>query len=57
MNLIMYSFKFRSGAHVLNAELGRHKGRNGMTGCVLRVDECESVALVLWECPAYKDSI
>ena len=25
---------FRSGTHGLNEELGRHKGRNGMTGCM-----------------------
>ena len=39
----------------LNEELGRHKGRNGMTGCILCGDECESVVHIL-ECPAYKDS-
>ena len=40
-------FKFRSGTHGLNEELGRHRGRNGRTE--------ESVVHVLWECPAYKD--
>ncbi len=49
-------FKFRSGTHGLNEELGRHKGRNGRIGCVLCGDECESVVQVLWECPVYKDS-
>ena len=49
-------FKFRSGTHGLNEELGRHRGRNGRTKCVLCGDECESVVHVLWECPAYKDS-
>ena len=47
-------FKFRSGTHGLNEELGRHKGRNGMTGCILCGDECESVVHVLWECPTYR---
>ena len=40
--------------HGLNEELGRHRGRNGMTECVLCGDEYESVVLVLWECPVYK---
>ena len=25
--------------------------------CILCGDECESVVHVLWECPAYKDSM
>ena len=37
-------------------QLGWHKGRNGITGCILCRDECESVVHVLWECPAYNDS-
>ena len=49
-------FKFRSGTHGLNEELGRHRGRNDRTECVLCGNECESVVHVLWECPAYKDS-
>ena len=50
-------FKFRSGTHGLNEELGiGHRGRNSRTECVLCGDECESVVHVLWECPAYKDS-
>ena len=46
-------FKFRSGAHGLNEELGRHKGREGKVECTLCGAECESVVHVLWECPAY----
>ena len=49
-------FKFRSGTHGLNEELGRHRGRNGRTECVLCGNECKSVVHVLWECPVYKDS-
>ena len=30
-------FKFRSGTHGLNEELGRHRGRNGRTECVFYV--------------------
>ena len=40
----------------MNEKLGRHRGRNGRTECLLCGDECESVVHVLWECPAYKDS-
>ena len=43
-------FKFRSGTHGLNEELGRHRGREGRKECFA---ECESVSHVLWECPAY----
>ena len=39
--------------HVLNVELGRHRGREGRKECLLCGDECESVSYVLWECPAY----
>ena len=52
-------FKFRSGTHGLNEELGRHRGREGRSACcvvkecLLCGDECESVSHVLWECPAY----
>ena len=46
-------FKFRSGTHGLNEELGRHRGREGRSQCTLCGDECESVAHVLWDCPAY----
>ena len=48
------SFKFRSGTHGLNEELGRHRGRNGRTECVLCGDECGNVVHALWECPASK---
>ena len=34
-------FKFRSGTHGLNEELGRHRGREGKIECSL----CESCAL------------
>ena len=48
-------FKFRSGTHGLNEELGRHMGREGKT-CSLCGDECENVSHVLWECSAYSSS-
>ena len=48
-------FKFRSGTHGLNEELGRHSNRDGRKECGLCGDECESVSHVLWECPAYWD--
>ena len=38
-------FKFRSGTHGLNEELGRHRGREGKKECVLCGDECESVSI------------
>ena len=46
-------FKFRSGTHRLNEELGRHRGREGRKECALCDAECESVSHVLWDCPAY----
>ena len=46
-------FKFRSGTHGLNEELGRHRGREGKVECILCGAEFESVVHVLWECPAY----
>ena len=46
-------FKFRSGTHGLNEELGRHRGREGKTECSLCGDECENVSHVLRECSAY----
>ena len=39
--------KFRSGRHVLNEELGRHRDREGKIECNVSGAECESV--VLWE--------
>ena len=49
-------FKFRSGRHGLNEELGRHRGREGKSECTLCGSECESVVHVLWECTAYNSS-
>ena len=49
-------FKFRSGTHGLNEELGRHRGREGKTECSLCVNECENVSPVLWECSAYSST-
>ena len=46
-------FKFTSGIHGLNEELGRHRGREGRNECLLCDDECESVSHVLWDCPVY----
>ena len=37
-------FKFRSGMHGLNEELGRHRGRDGRKECLLCDAECESVS-------------
>ena len=36
-------FKFRSGTHGLNEELGRHRGREGKSECMLCGAECASV--------------
>ena len=44
-------FKFRSGTHGLNEELGRHRGREGKKEGVLCGDEC--VIYTLWDCSAY----
>ena len=49
-------FKFRSGRHGLNEELGRPRGREGKSECTLCGAECESVVHVLWECTAYSSS-
>ena len=46
-------FKFRSGTHGLNEELGRHRGSEGKKECLLCDNECGSVNRVLWECPAF----
>ena len=37
-------FKFRSGTHGLNEELGRHRGRECKTECSLCGNECENVS-------------
>ena len=56
----MYSlhlhFKFRSGTHGLNEELGRHRRREGNKECELCSNECESVSHVELECLAYSSS-
>ena len=39
---------FGSGTHSLNEELGRHRGREGKTKCLLCGNECENVSHVLW---------
>ena len=46
-------FRFRSGTHGLNEELGRHSSRNSSKACVFCEYECESVEHVLWECSEY----
>ena len=46
-------FKFRSGTHGLNEELGRHRGREGKVECSICGAECESVVHVLCEYLAY----
>ena len=40
-------FKFRSGTHGLNEELGRHRGKEGKVECTLCGAECESIVHVL----------
>ena len=49
-------FKFRSGTHGLNEELGRHRAREGKTECSLCGNECENVSHVLLECSAYSST-
>ena len=49
----MVLFRFRSGTHGLNEELGRHSSRNSSKACVFCECECESVEHVLWECSEY----
>ena len=49
-------FRFRSGTHGLNEELGRHITRNVSKACVFCNCDCESVEHVLWECPAYNNN-
>ena len=49
-------FKFRSGTHGLNEELGRHRWREGKTKLSLCGDECENVSHALWECSAYSST-
>ena len=49
-------FKFRSGAHGLNEDLGRHRGMEVKMECSLCGNVCESVSHVLRECSAYYSS-
>ena len=49
-------FRFRSGTHGLNEELGRHITRNVSKACVFCNCVSESVEHVLWECPAYSNN-
>ena len=49
-------FRFRSGTHGLNEELGRYITRNVSKACVFCNCDCESVEHVLWECPAYSNN-
>ena len=46
-------FKYTSGTHGLNEELGRHSDRDGRVECMLCGAECESVVHLLWECSSY----
>ena len=46
-------FRFRSGTHDLNEELGRHNTRNSSKACFFCECECESVERVLLECSEY----
>ena len=41
------NIKFRSGTHSLNEELGRHRGREGKSECVLCGAECETIVHAL----------
>ena len=47
-------FRFRSGTHGLNEELGRHSTRKSRVFC-----DCgsESVEHVLWECSEYSSFV
>ena len=40
-------FKFQSGTHGLNEELGRHRGREGNKECELCGNECECQSCVV----------
>ena len=53
---LLLFFKFRSGTHGLNEELGTHRGREGNMKCSLYGNECENVSHVLWECSAYSSA-
>ena len=47
-----FLFRFRSGTHGLNEELGRHITKNVSKACVFFNCDCESIEHVSWECPA-----
>ena len=47
-------FRFRSGTHGLNEELGRHNTGNNSKAFFCEC-ECESVEHVLWECSEYSN--
>ena len=49
-------FKFRSGTHKLNEELGRNRGREGKMECSLCGDERENVSHVFWDCSTYSST-
>ena len=50
----LLSYRFRSGIHGLNEELGRHSSRNSSKAYFFFCEcECESVEHVLWECSEY----
>ena len=47
-------FRFRSGTHGLNEELGRHNTRNNSKACFFFCEyEYESLEHILWECLEY----
>ena len=48
-------FKFQTGTHGLNEELGRHRGKEGNKN-VSCGNECEGLSQVLWECLKYSSS-
>ena len=50
MGLVMQELDSCLSSHGLNEELGRHRGREGKSECVLCGAECESVVHMLWEC-------
>ena len=58
MGLVMQELDYclsSSGTHGLNEELGRHRGREGKSECVLCSAEYESVVHVSWECSVYSN--
>ena len=49
-------FKFRSGTHKLNEELGRNRGREGKMEYSLCGDERENVSHMFWDCSTYSST-